>query len=223
VDATPLHSLLMAYTAYILGASSPGPSNMAIMSTAMSRGRPAAFALAGGVVTISWTWAVLASTGLAALLLAYPQTLTVIQLVGGSYLIYLAVMAARSAIRGKDLKSLADAPPSRAEYRMLYRRGVLIHVANPKAIIAWIATISLGLQPGAPAYMPFVILLGCAVLSVIIFVGYAIIFSFPVMSRLYANAQRWIDGVLALFFAGAGFTLLRRAITEAAGYLAAGR
>ncbi len=189
----------------------------------MSRGRSAAFALAAGVITISWTWAILASTGLAALLLAYPQTLTAIQIIGGSYLLYLAMMASRSAIKGKDMARLAETPPSRAEFRMLYRRGILIHVANPKAIMAWVATISLGLQPGAPSYMPFVILLGWAVLSVIIFGGYAVIFSFPVMSRLYANAQRWIDGVLALFFAGAGLTLLRRAIMEAGGYLIIGR
>lgn len=55
LDASHTHSILMAYTAYILGASSPGPSNMAIMNTAMSRGRPAAFAVAAGVITISWT------------------------------------------------------------------------------------------------------------------------------------------------------------------------
>ncbi|WP_051070896.1 LysE family translocator [Mesorhizobium sp. STM 4661] len=197
---------------------------MAIMSTAMSRGRTAAFALAAGVITISWTWATLASTGLAALLLTYPKTLYAIQIVvGGSYLIYLAVIALRAALQGKDLAKLAETQPSRAEFRMFNRRGVLIHVANPKAVMAWVATISLGLQPGAPAYRPFVILLGYAVLSVIIFSGYAIVFSFPVMSRPYANAQRWIDGGLALFFAGAGLTLVQRAITEAGGYLATGR
>jgi threonine/homoserine/homoserine lactone efflux protein len=159
---------------------------------------------------------------LAALLLAYPPTLTAIQVIGGSYLLYLAMMAARSTIMGKDMARLAETPPSRSEFSRLYRRGILIHVANPKAIMAWIATISLGLQPGAPSYMPFVILFGCTVLSVIIFGGYAVIFSFPVMSRLYANAQRWIDGFLAVFFAGAGLTLLRRALTEAGGYLATG-
>lgn len=223
MDVSPHHSLLMAYTAYVLGASSPGPSTLAIMSTAMSRGRAAAFALAAGVITISWTWAVLASTGLAALLLAYPQTLTAIQIAGGSYLLYLASRAARSALEGKDLAGPAEPPPSRAEFRMLYRRGVLIHVANPKVIMAWIATLSLGLQPGAPAHRPFVILLGCAVLSVIIFGGYAVLFSFPVMSRLYTSAQRWIDGVLALFFAGAGLALLWPAVLDAGGSLAIGR
>jgi hypothetical protein len=39
----------------------------------------------------------------------------------------------------------------------------------------------------------------------------------------HARSQRWIDAVLALFFAGAGLTLLRRAIMEAAGYLATGQ
>ncbi|WP_246094101.1 LysE family transporter [Mesorhizobium norvegicum] len=87
----------------------------------MSRGRTAAFALAAGVITISWTWATLASTGLAALLLTYPQTLYAIQIVvGGSYL---AVIALRAALQGKDLAKLAETQPSRAEFRMFNRRG----------------------------------------------------------------------------------------------------
>ncbi|WFU13229.1 LysE family translocator (plasmid) [Rhizobium sp. CB3090] len=217
-----MHSVMIAYMAYVLGASSPGPSNLAIMNTAMRGGRAAALALAAGVVSISWTWAVLASTGLAALLLAYPQALTIIQFIGGCYLLYLAAGAARSAVTGKDLGSPTETPSSRADLGKLYRRGVLIHVANPKAIMAWVATISLGLQPGAPSYMPFVILFGCAVLSVAIFGGYAIVFSYPPISRFYTGAQRWIDGVLALFFASAGLALLRGAVIEAAGYMTTG-
>lgn len=150
----------------------------------------------------------LASTGLSAVLLAYPGTLTAIRVVGGAYLVYLGGRAAKSAIYGKAISVAATVPLSRSEFGMLYRQGILVHVVNPKSIMAWVATISLGLHPGAPAYMPFIIMLGCAALSVVIFGGYAVAFSFPAMSRLYARAQRWIDGALAIFFIGAGLSML---------------
>ncbi|MER9332302.1 hypothetical protein [Mesorhizobium sp. M0488] len=56
--------------------------------------------------------------------------------------------------------------------------------------------------------MPFVIMLGCAFLAVVIFGGYAIVFSLPWVSRVYQKAQRWIDGVLAAFFVIADVRLI---------------
>ena len=48
--------LTIALTAYAIGVASPGPSNMAIMATAMSQGRQYALALAAGVVCGSVAW-----------------------------------------------------------------------------------------------------------------------------------------------------------------------
>jgi threonine/homoserine/homoserine lactone efflux protein len=53
-----------------------------------------------------------------------------------------------------------------------------------------------------------IILAGCAVLSVTIFCGYAIVFSTGPMVRLYRRARRWIEGVLAISFGLAGLKLL---------------
>jgi threonine efflux protein len=208
IDPSVGTPLIMAFSAYVLAASSPGPSNLAIMNTAMSRGRVAALALAAGVVSVSWMWAVLASTGVATVLKAWPSALNVIQFIGGGYLLYLSARFAGSALRGKDLSESSQATLSRTELGKIYRRGIALHIANPKAIMGWIATISLGLKPGAPAYMPFIIMLGCAFLAVAIFGGYAIVFSLPAVSRGYQKAQRWIDGVLAVFFVIAGCRLV---------------
>ena len=198
----------LAYAAYVIAAASPGPSNMAIMGAAMSRGRRAALALTAGVVTGSWTWAVLAATGIAAVLSTYAQALLYIKIAGGLYLLHLALKAARSAMAPAPAEATAAVDGRRSEFRSLYRRGLLLHVGNPKAILGWIATMSLGLQPGGPPYMPFAILLGCAVLSVVIFGGYAMLFSTPAMARAYRKARRWIEGTLAVFFGAAGLRLL---------------
>jgi threonine/homoserine/homoserine lactone efflux protein len=127
--------LYMAYAAYVIAAASPGPSNMAIMGAAMSRGRRAATALTAGVVTGSWTWAVLAATGIAAVLSTYAQALLFIKIGGGLYLLHLALKAARSAMAPAPAEVTPVAEGS--ELRSLYRRGLLLHVGNPKAILGW--------------------------------------------------------------------------------------
>lgn len=55
------HELILIFTPYLVATASPGPSNMAIMGTAMKKGRGAALALAAGVVSGSMVWALLAA------------------------------------------------------------------------------------------------------------------------------------------------------------------
>lgn len=63
--------VLIAYSAYFVGTASPGPSNLAIMSLAMSAGRRSALTFALGVVSGSFFWALLASLGLSGMLATY--------------------------------------------------------------------------------------------------------------------------------------------------------
>lgn len=58
----------------------------------------------------------------------------------------------------------------------LYKRGLLMHLTNPKALLGWIATMTLGLGPQASPAKVAVILAGCAVSSVTILCSYAVIF-----------------------------------------------
>ncbi|WP_114947800.1 LysE family translocator [Microvirga calopogonii] len=205
---TDLHQIGLIYIAHMIAAASPGPSNMAIMSMAMRRGRTAALALSAGVITGSLFWGVLAATGIPALLACYAEVLVVLKVLGGVYLLYLAVRAARSALTPDGTGS----PPldHGREFRsaLLYRRRLLLHLTNPKSVLAWIALMTLGLGPGATAHTVAIMLVGCATLSVTIFCGYALVFSTKPMVKLYGKARRWIEGTLAGFFGIAGLRLL---------------
>lgn len=204
MDTPP--QLLLLYAAYLITIASPGPSNMAIMGTAMSQGRRPAVALALGIVTGSQTWALLAAAGLSAVLTAYAEALFVIKIAGGLYLLYLAFKSAKSALSARlPQKGSSSAPAGLATS---YRRGLLLHLTNPKAILGWMAIMSLGLGPNAAPYTLHAILGGCAALGVIVFVGYALLFSTAPMVRAYQRAQRWIEGTLALVFGYAGVRLL---------------
>jgi threonine/homoserine/homoserine lactone efflux protein len=203
------HHLLLVYTAYVIAAGSPGPSTMRIMGVAMEQGRRAALALAAGVVTCSVFWGVMAATGISAVLARYAEALVVLKVFGGLYLLFLALKAGQAALTPDESVApraeAGEAPPSSVA---LYRQGLLMHLGNPKSVLAWIALMTLGLGPDAPWHSVAVILGGCAVLSVTIFCGYAVVFSTAPMVRLYRRARRWIEGVLAVFFGFAGLRLL---------------
>jgi len=203
-----LHHLLIVYTAYLIAAGSPGPSNMRIMGVAMNQGRRAGLVLAAGVVSGSVFWGMMAATGVSVVLTRYAEALFVLKMFGGFYLLYLAIKAGRAALASDDQivrQIMGDEELSDAA---LYRRGLLMHLTNPKSILAWIALVTLGLGPESSWHTLVAILGGCAVLSVTIFCGYAIVFSTRPMVRMYRRARRWIEGVLAVFFGVAGLRLL---------------
>ncbi|RBO52532.1 LysE family translocator [Rhodovulum sp. BSW8] len=204
-----INHLLVVFIAYVIAAGSPGPSTLRIMGVAMNHGRQAGLALAAGVISGSLFWGLSAATGVSALLARYAEALIVLKVFGGIYLLYLAVRAARNAMTPDTAPSTgparANTPPSPAA---LYRHGLIMHLANPKAVLAWIALVTLGLGAEASWHDVATILAGCAVLSVTIFGGYAIVFSTAPMISLYRRARRGIEGVLAVFFGLAGLRLL---------------
>ncbi|AVH45015.1 LysE family translocator [Agrobacterium tumefaciens] len=202
-----IHQLLIVFTAYIIAAGSPGPSTMRIMGVAMHEGRKAALALASGVVSGSIFWGMMAATGVSAVLKTYPDALVALQIFGGLYLLFLSLKAAKAAALPDKATTVED-DHARPSMPALYRRGLLMHLMNPKSILAWIALMTLGLGPDASTATIVFILVGCAVLSVSIFCGYAVLFSTGPMVRFYRRVRRWIEGTLALSFGLAGVKLL---------------
>lgn len=202
-----LPGILLAYSAFLLSIMSPGPNILAVIGTSMSVGRKSGTALALGVATGSLCWASLTVAGLSALLASYAAALTVIKVVGGCYLLWLAYKSFRAAAARHDIAAQTLDGPRRSPFGY-YRRGLIIQMTNPKAALAWIAVISLGLQAGAPLWVGLVIVIGTCTLSAVIHCLYAAAFSTPVMLRLYGKARRGIQAVLGAFFAFAGLKLL---------------
>ena len=81
-------------------------------------------------------------------------------------------------------------------------------MTNPKAALSWIAIVSLGLQPAAPAWVGATIIGVSFLMSLAIHCLYAVAFSTPAMVRAYGKARRTIQTLLGAFFAFAGIKLL---------------
>jgi amino acid exporter len=200
-----LPGILLAYSACLLGLASPGPNVLAVLGTAMSEGRRAGIALALGIAGGSVLWALMTAAGLSALLVSYAAALTVIKIAGGLYLLWLSFKAFRAASSAHAIATTVDRQRSPRAYVL---RGLAIQMTNPKAVLAWIAIMSLGLQHDAPLWVVGAIVVGTSALSLAIHYLYAVAFSTTSMVRIYGRARRTIQATLAVFFGAAGVKLL---------------
>lgn len=208
-DLTPyLPQLAVAWTAYFIATASPGPAIIAIIATSISQGRRAGLALASGVLTGSYIWAILTASGLSALIRTYGEAIIVLKIVGGCYLLWLAWNAYRAARKSEETYRAQMAALPVLPLRRQYLKGLGIHITNPKAIFNWIMLTSLGMPPGAPGGVMATFIAGCMVLGVCVFLGFALVFSLGPVHGAYLRSRRAIEGVMAAFFAFAGFKLL---------------
>ncbi|MDK1375942.1 MULTISPECIES: LysE family translocator [unclassified Sinorhizobium] len=208
LDLTPyLPQLLVAWTAYIIAVVSPGPAVLAIIATSVSQGRKAGLALAFGVLSGSYTWAMLTASGLSALIRTYGQAIVFLKIAGACYLFWLAYNALRAAMRSEASRAALRVPPQMS-LKKLYLKGLGIHLTNPKAIFAWIMLVSLGMPPGAPVTVTATFIGGCMLIGLVSFCGFAIVFSLSPVHRAYLKSRRVIESLMAGFFAFAGLKLL---------------
>lgn len=190
--------------AYLVATVSPGPATMAIMAVSAQRGRSAGLRLASGVICGSLFWGLCAAFGLATILAQFAGFMVVIKWLGAGYLLWLAYKALRSA--SVPSHSL---PATGAEIPGNYvLQGLAIHLTNPKAVLAWIAILSIGVQSGAPAWHSLAMFGGCAVFGIVVFCGYALLFSTKAARTWYAAARRPFEVVLGLVFGAAAIKLL---------------
>ncbi len=184
--------------------ASPGPATLAIAGTSLNGGRRAGLAVASGITTGSLVWSISAALGLGTLMAAAAWPLEVVRYLGGCYLLFLAAKSARAALR----RTAAPVAGLRGDRHGLYRKGVLLHLTNPKAILFFGALYSIGLPPGASWSQLALVVLVVGLQGAAINHGYALLFSTPRLARGYARLRRGFDGVMALGFALAGVKVL---------------
>lgn len=191
--------------AAFIGAASPGPATLGIAGVSMASGRGPGVAMALGVVTGSLMWSFSAALGLGAIMLANAWMFEVIRYIGVCYLMYLAYNSAKAAVSNSEtaIPALANKTLSGA-----YRRGLFLHLTNPKAILFFGSLYSIGVPPGTPLSGVMVVFLSVGALSATIFVGYGVLFSSAAFARAYSRLHRLFNSVFALAFGSAGVKIL---------------
>ncbi len=196
-------NLTLILVAAFVASASPGPATLAIAGTSMSNGRKSGLALASGITTGSLIWSVSAAMGLGAIMLANAWAFEVMRYFGAAYLMFLAYKSARSALSAKEMKTQAI-PGSN---RLLYSKGLALHVTNPKAILFFGALFAIGLPPETSASQLVMVIAAVGLQSFLIFHGYAVLFSTPAMTRVYMKLRRWFEGAFAIGFGAASLKI----------------
>lgn len=93
-------SLLAAFwAAFVLALVSPGPNFAVLLGTALQRGRAAAVKVAFGMAIGEAVWGFAAVFGVALLAARHPWIGTGLRVGGGMFLLYLAFLSIRAALR----------------------------------------------------------------------------------------------------------------------------
>lgn len=205
-------NLPLILLAALIATASPGPATLAIAGTSMASGRRYGLALASGITSGSLAWSIGAAAGLSVVMLANAWVFEAMRYLGAAYLLFLAVKSARSALKpnGAPLKvnGMAVQRITPRSAGSAYRRGLLLHLTNPKAILFFGSLYAVGVPAdAAPATLALVIA-AVGVQSAVVFHGYALLFSSPPLAAGYARLRRWFEAVFAVAFAAAGFKIL---------------
>ncbi|PJI85170.1 threonine/homoserine/homoserine lactone efflux protein [Yoonia maricola] len=195
--------------AFFVVAVSPGPANIAVATIAMRMGRGAAMRFGMGLGVGLAIWGGVAATGMGAILQSSVVLLTALKVFGGLYLLWLAWQSWRSAMTPQS-QELAAAAQGR-----WFIKGLILNLSNPKAVVAWMAALSMGM--GAEDTMSGLLAatLVCMTLGFLNYAAHALAFSWAGFMRGYQRARRWIDGAVAALLAAAGLGLLRSALARA--------
>ena len=194
----------------LIASVSPGPATLAIAGTSMERGRVQGVVIALGIFSGSITWSVSAAAGIGALMLVNLWVFEVIRYFGAGYLLFLAFQAARGALSDQQLNTRAV----QGRLRRVYLQGLLLHLTNPKAVLFFGSIYTIGIPPGAQLSQLLTVMVSLALISFSVFVGYALLFSTPMATKLYLRARRWFQAVFAVGFAAAGLKILTARLTD---------
>lgn len=195
-------TLISIWLLHLAALASPG-ANVLLVSQMAASGRRDSARFAGlGVVVGAGLWAVSAVLGVHAVFQAFPVLRLSLQVVGGLYLLYVAIRAWRSEPGAWSEGALAVTP------LQAFRLGLLTNVTNPKAALFYSSVFAASFPPEpTPA-------LQSAAVAVVVanalcwYMVLAYLFSRQSIRNAYAGARKTASRVTAVCFGAFGIGLL---------------
>ena len=193
----------LLYVATVLALmSTPGPSQLLMLSNSASNGLRRGSFTAMGDLMANVLQTLAAGLGLAALIVAFDGALTLIKFAGAVYLVWLGARMIRRAKGGTVVGRNA-----RTSLRKLWLQGFVTSAANPKAIVFFAALFPHFISSELPFWPQFVILS-----ATYIAIDGAFLTAYGgaahwLASKLRGPARAWVDRVGGATMIGAAVLL----------------
>lgn len=202
----PIDSLIPFFVASLLLCLAPGPDNIFVLTQAAIDGRGAGYAVTLGLCTGLLVHTLAVAVGVAALFAVSPIAFTMLRLIGGAYLLFLAWGAWRASASKLTVDGRARVPLVR-----LYGRGIIMNVTNPKVLLFFLAFLPQFTDPArGPLPVQVVALGGVFIVAVLLVFGAIATLAGSLGEWLAQSdgAQRVMNRVAALIFIALALVLV---------------
>ena len=201
----PIESLVTFFAASVLLALALGPDNIFVLTQSALHGKVAGLLVTLGLCTGLIVHTTAGAFGVAVIFQASALAFTALKLCGAGYLLYLAWGAWRAT--ATDISASADVGLSLA---MLYRRGIIMNVTNPKVSIFFLAFLPQFADPARGSLTLQMVLLGGVFILATILIFGTIALLAGTLGRWLARsdkAQIIMNRVASLVFVGLALKL----------------
>ena len=201
-----LSAILLVQAIFLAAVITPGPDFIAVSATALNNGRwPGLAAVAGTTLGMS-VWVIAAMAGVPFVFEHMVGVAATVRIAGGLYLIFLALQLIRRSFRQGD-RETGGALTSSGSLRA-FRRGLLVNLGNPKALVLFTSLAALLVKPDTPLWALAVSGGGILALT---FAWYAVVvvaLTHPGIHRRYRAVRRWVDRLAGAALAAFGVRLI---------------
>lgn len=202
MQAITLPALALFVTTLGFAILSPGPAIIAASRSAAARGRQASMPYAMGLAFGASVWCLFALFGLTVLFRVVPQSYTLLRLLGGAYLIWIAVQMWRHAAEPLEMQGAAAASPG-------FRQGLALNLSNPKPALFY-GSVILTLFPGLSPFGGAVVYLVALAVELGFYAAVTALMATGPMRRAYRAAKTAIDRIAGTLIGALGLTLMLR-------------
>ncbi|HYD95088.1 MAG TPA: leucine efflux protein LeuE [Noviherbaspirillum sp.] len=181
----------------------PGPGTFCVLTCSAQRGLRGGFASLLGLMLGDAALMFLAAIGVAALLQANPMLFNALQYAGAAYLAYLGVRL----LVARDGEGAAAVPFTNAAD---FRRGFLVTLINPKAIVFYMAFFPLFIDPATHQGVLTFVAMGSVISICTLFYGSLLVFAGNAAARRLARNRRiaaYASKMAGMFLIGFGIKL----------------
>ena len=190
----------------LIGVMSPGPSFILVAQTALSKSKKDAVAVSIGMGVGSAIFAIIASLGLFVLLESVPWVYTILKIIGGCYLCFLACKMWQSS-KGTILNHKENGHLNNGSLTM-FSVGLLTQLSNPKTAIVFAIAFAAFLPKEMPEYSYVIVVVLAFMIDTLWYVFVSILLSSCKAQMVYSKFKSHICKIASGFMGVMGIKLM---------------
>ena len=134
----PIEAVILVLVSGFMLSIIPGPSMLYVLSRSIAQSHNAGIVSSAGLAIGGMIHAVIAASGLAAIIALNHSLFLAVEILGACYLTYLGIGMIKDKINSNEIEVIQV---NRAGYKKIFFQGIIVELSNPKTILFFLAFI----------------------------------------------------------------------------------